>query len=249
MSSVDAPVNKNVEPLIKKSPCASCRGERNCKILGMYEERGGDDYFQWHTDWLILQCCGCEHTFVQTVSTNSEDYKHDYGPDGETLTEYNECVRYWPAQLKRSRPEWMTEVGIDAENVETLSATLRELYIALDNDLNALSGIGIRTSFDIASQLLKIDPNLSFAKKLDALVDGGHISKLDKERLEILIDAGSASAHRGWLPTTEDLGVMMDMLEHFIHDAFVAPQRKVKLDVKLDKVKAKVPVRKVRTKS
>jgi hypothetical protein len=37
---------------------------------------------------------------------------------------------------------------------------------------------------------------------------------------------------------------MMQILEHFVHDAFVAPARKRKLDAKVSAMKAKVPLRK-----
>jgi hypothetical protein len=114
----------------------------------------------------------------------------------------------------------MSDYGIDAENVDALDAAMLELYGAMDNDLRMLAAIGIRTTYDIASELLGIDPTLTFEKKLDALVCSGRISIVDKDRLEMMVDAGSASAHRGWRanPST-----MMDVLEHFVHDSFVAP--------------------------
>jgi hypothetical protein len=66
---------------------------------------------------------------------------------------------------------------------------------------------------------------------------------VDKERLEILVDAGGASAHRGWYPTAENLGSMMDILEHFVEVAFVEPRRKTMLNAKAAKVKTDVPPR------
>jgi hypothetical protein len=75
-------------------------------------------------------------------------------------------------------------------------------------------------------------------------VSRGHIGKVDQSRLEILVDAGSASAHRGWRPPAKDLSVLMDVLEHFVHEAFVVPSRKKRLDADLAKMKAKVPPRK-----
>jgi hypothetical protein len=110
----------------------------------------------------------------------------------------------------------------------------------------SLSGIGIRTSFDVAAELLGIDPAKSFEEKLDALVSGEHIGKVDRDRLETLVDAGSASAHRGWVPSADDLDTMMAILEHFVFEAFVAPARRKKLDAKAVEMKAKVPARQKR---
>ena len=148
---------KKDAPAIKKAQCSKCGGERNCDVLGHYDERTGDQHFRWHTSWNILQCRGCGHVFVQTVSSNSEDYTNSYGPDGETETEYTETLRYWPALSKRAKPEWMSDGGIDADNVDPLDTSLAELYGALNNDLNMLAAIGIRTSFDVAAELLGID--------------------------------------------------------------------------------------------
>lgn len=75
------------------------------------------------------------------------------------------------------------ERGIDAENAHALNAAIRELYGALDNDLCMLAAIGIRTTFDVALELLEdIDSNLNFGEKLDALTELGHIGPADKDR-------------------------------------------------------------------
>jgi len=228
----------------KKAGCSSCGGERNCDILGHFEQRGGDDFISWITDWYLLRCRGCEHTFVQTVSTNSEDYEDFYDEEGIPSTYHPETVGYWPALLKRPQPDWLNLIAVKGADESTLMSALAELYTALNNDLFMLAGIGIRTSFDAASELLGINPEKTFREKLNALVDGGHIGKLDLARLEALVDAGSASAHRGWKPTAEDLDTMMELLEHFLREAFVAPEKKRRLDAKAAAVKGKVPARK-----
>lgn len=229
---------------IKKAECSACGGVRNCDVLGHFEQRGGDDYIDWCTDWYILKCAGCEYAFVQTVSTNSEEYDNYYDEAGDPVTEYVETIRYWPARSKRPQPEWLGLVTVEGADASTLMSALAELYTALNNDLFMLAGIGIRTSFDAASELLGIDPEKTFREKLNALVEGGHIGKFDLARLEALVDAGSASAHRGWKPTAEDLDTMMELLEHFLHEAFVTPERRRRLDAKAAAVKGKVPARK-----
>ncbi|MGH9915345.1 MAG: DUF4145 domain-containing protein [Pyrinomonadaceae bacterium] len=120
---------------------------------------------------------------------------------------------------------------------------MTELYGALEGDLLTLAAIGVRTCFDVAAGLLKIDPSITFAQKLDKLVEAGHIGMLDRSRLATLVDAGSASAHRGWRPSSADVETMTDALEHFIHSAFVAPEEQNLLNAKLAKVKNNVPMR------
>ena len=76
----------------------------------------------------------------------------------------------------------------------------------------------------------------------------GRIAIDDKGRIEMLVDAGSASAHRGWQPTPSNLSTMMDVLEHFIQESFVAPERRRKLDAEAAEIKKRIPSKSVRAK-
>ena len=104
-------------------------------------------------------------------------------------------------------------------------------------------------SSDIAAEILGINPELPFKKKLVELVSSGLIGAVDKNQLEVLVEAGSASAHRGWQPTAEDLMTLMDVLEHFIHEAFIIPKKKRRLQDKVTKMKKTVPPRKLKKSS
>ena len=230
---------------IRSAECSECGGVRFCDIVGKYSERGGDTYFQYHVDWYLLVCRGCQHVFVQTVSTNSEDYDEWYDDKGETQGGYRKQIKYWPTLSKRKSSDWFSDGFIQSGDKDTykLAISLGELYGALNNDLNMLAGIGIRTSIDIAAELLGIDHNQPFNAKLQALEKEGHIGKVERSHLEVIVDAGSACAHRGWLPSSHELNTMMDALERFIHDAFVAPTRKERLSAEVAKMKTKIPPR------
>jgi hypothetical protein len=106
-----------------------------------------------------------------------------------------------------------------------------------------LAAIGLRTSFDIAAELLSVDPDITFQAKLDYLLERKLIKGHDREHLDVLVNAGSASAHRGWKPTVEDLDALMDTLEAFIFDTFVAPARKKAAAERVARVKERVPRR------
>jgi hypothetical protein len=87
--------------------------------------------------------------------------------------------------------------------------------------INVLSAIGIRTVFDRASELLGVEPNKGFAQKLDDLLAQGKIGVDEKATLNVLTDAGSAAAHRGWRPTPEELGTMISIIEAFLYRTFL----------------------------
>lgn len=231
---------------VRKVHCAQCGGLRNCEVRAHHAERHDEEPVQWRIDWYILECRGCEHVFAQTVATDSETYDHDYDQDGELQTYYLETVRYWPSLAKRVRPPWMTEIGItgvELPDAGKLFVVLDELYTALDNDLRTLSGIGIRTAFDVASEALGVEPSLPFKLKLDALADKNCISLTEASRLGVLVNAGNAAAHRGWRPEQSELIVMMDVLEGFIDAAFVQPARTQQLDQQVEELKGRVPAK------
>ena len=219
--------------------CSECGGERNCDVFGSLDQSGGDEYFDWNTRWRLLRCRGCDHVFCQTKSTNSEEVDHEGLPNGEYTTFYIPTYRTLPAQPKRPRPSCLGKSDKRLGLVLRLWPIMHEVYEALDNDLHVLAAMGMRIVFDVSAQMLGVDPELPFAKKLAALFE----KKEDRERLATLVDAGSASAHRGWNPSGEDLSTMMDVLEEFVHDAFVAPERRKKLDERLAALRISVPPR------
>lgn len=237
------------EPItIQKAMCSQCGGERNCDIKGSMVESWDDAAgMVWgQTTWSILQCRGCEHVFCQTIKIFSEDYQHEWDPNAQQdVLVYDEMIAYWPAISKRKSPDWFGPIGFIGAH-DRLYDAMRELYVALDNDLVRLASAGVRTAFDIASELLGVNADLPFKEKLDELVASSRINAVDRERLEALTEAGSASMHRGWLPTPSDLSTMVDILEHFVHRTFVAPALEQKLTEKSASLRRTVPARKPR---
>ena len=82
-----------------------------------------------------------------------------------------------------------------------LHGILSEMYTAYDNRSYILTAVGLRTALDRGTEVLGIDPAITFAEKLDALKDGGWIGDTERDILEVVTDAGNAAAHRGWRRT------------------------------------------------
>ena len=140
---------------------------------------------------------------------------------------------YWPAPVSRQRPNWLHRIQ---ESERDLGELLEELYAALDNDLRVLAAVAVRTVFDRASELLRVDPAIRFDEKLTSLQTAGKISRDEEEILQVLVDAGSAAAHRGWRPKADELSTMVEVVEFFLHRSFV-------LGDGIAKLKAAVPAR------
>jgi hypothetical protein len=181
---------------------------------------------------MILECCGCQRVFFRRDYWFSEWETIGENPyTGQPQLEGGTETTYWPPPVQRKPPEWSDKI---AKADRVLGRLLSEMYTALNSDLRVLTAIGARTAFDRASELLNVDPALRFDQKLDALVSLGKVGTGERETLGILVDAGSAAAHRGWMPKAKELRTMITIIEGFLHREFVLAER-------LKRLKAAVP--------
>lgn len=181
-----------------------------------YTVTGNDGPISWSDSFEVLQCCGCDSLSVRQEHWFSEWDEMDYDEYGRMAMCPGIKEVYYPAPTVRAKPAWSDNIAD-----EVLRNVLEELYIALNAGLNVLASVGARTLLDRAGYLLIGDPRGGFEGKLSALQSGGHISAQEKTTLEAVADAGNASAHRGYTPTVERLGHIVDIIENFLHRAFI----------------------------
>ena len=198
--------------------CPKCGSER-ADVVAECEDKYHDHDYDAVTRYKILECCGCGQHYFKSSASNSEDY-YDYfdRETGQHEREYIEKISYWPPPAKWRLPEWFENIRV---RDHVLGSLFNDVYTALNNNLGVLAAIGMRTVFDRASELLGIDPGKTFRQKLDDLKADDHITDKDVSILAALIDAGSAAAHQGWKPKSEQLDAMMTILETFLHRAFL----------------------------
>ena len=192
---------------------------------------------------MILECCGCERVYFRRDYWFSEwETIGSHPVTGEPQLERDVDTHYWPSPVTRQRPTWLDKI---TEADRDLGMLLNEMYSALDNDLRVLAAIAARTVFDRSAELLEIDPAISFRKKLEGLIANGKIGIDEQSTFEVLVDAGSAAAHRGWRPTPEELSTMIDMVESFLHRSFVVGEGianlKASIPIKPNRVKGRIP--------
>ncbi|WP_166415443.1 DUF4145 domain-containing protein [Cochlodiniinecator piscidefendens] len=198
--------------------CHKC-GSKHASVVKNHTESFSDSDGFVSISYKILMCGGCGAFYFKSSEVNSEDYAYVYNEDvDDDVLEYNKSNCYWPPALKYAPPHWNFDIWL-VDSI--LSALIDDVYTALNNDLGVLAAIGMRTVFDRASELLKIDPNENFKNKLALLKKAEHVTAKDVKTLGILIDAGSAAAHRGWRPSARQLDAMMTILEAFLQRAFV----------------------------
>lgn len=205
----------------ERGDCPHCGPDRISKLNGSHRYSWSDDDsgVSGATDTALLSCRGCDHAFVRIRDWCTED-------DGPT-------INYWPTPMKKEPPKWLHKISYENRQLASL---VSNVYHAVSSDLRVLAAIGIRTAFDMSSKSLGVDPNLSFNQKLSELLKLGKIGTEEKDILDTLIDAGSAAAHRGWVPDSQQLDTMTDTMENFLYRTFV-------LGAEAKRLKEKVPPR------
>lgn len=201
---------------IIKAHCNKCHGTTNSWVRANHTVNGSDGSISWSNSYEVLQCCGCDTLSVRHEHWFSEWDQMDYDENGQLVMRPGIKETYYPPPTVRTKPTWSDNIDDDV-----LRDVLDELYSALNVGLNVLSSVGARTLLDRAGYLLIGDPKGGFEGKLSALVTGGFISSQEKETLDAVADAGNASAHRGYTPTAERLGHIVDIIENFLHRTFV----------------------------
>jgi hypothetical protein len=226
-----------------KAHCPECDGERVCDVHGAtktswdWESADKQHSMYGGADHSLLQCRGCETVFYQQSAYDSEDIDHWYEPDGSTGSAFARTVTTYPKPTSKTKPVWFPTVQ---KADPQLGRILEETYLAFDSSSLILATIGIRTAIDRTTELLGIDSARSFEEKIQELQTGGWIGETEKQILEVVIDAGSAAAHRGWSPGAREASQLITVLEVFLQKAFIVEKKALSLK---DSIPAK-PTRK-----
>lgn len=198
-----------------KTHCFNCGRETNQDILfneseiGPQEiiwrnEEGDDSQSVWAVVaniWNLTKCRGCDKMNFKHILRNS--------PDRSTDQTFN-----FPRKPIRQVPTWIIKLPMKYVEI------LQEIYISVNEQLFILSLTGVRTLLDIYI-VDKIGDVGTFKAKLKKLVSDGIITSSKASVLEVAIDAGSASAHRGYKPEKETLFQVLDIVENLLQSEIV----------------------------
>lgn len=226
------------EPEKTKAHCPRCDGERSCNVVGEADRpwhwTDGRNYHEGGTTHRLLECRGCEAIFYWRSSWDDSDFDVEFDEDGESrLVSIVRTETYPQPEKKARKPDWVWSI---AKKDSQLEKILTEVYDAVERRSNILAATGLRTAFDRAVSYHAVDENQPLAAKVKALQERGFIGATEADILNTVVDAGSAAAHRAWNPTDEQLGQLLQALEHFIH-------RTVVVGEKVLEVKALIPQR------
>jgi hypothetical protein len=197
--------------------CNKCGGDRRAYKRASHTVTGHDDETSWSDTFDVLECCGCSGISVRHELWFSEWDQFDEDPiTGNPRMIPGVKVEYWPPPTKRKKPDWAERLDDGA-----LRGVFGEVYQALNLGLMALASIGTRTLLDRAMHLRVGDPRGGFGAKLSRMVERGHIGADEQAILEVVTDAGSAAAHRGYTPNAKTLDTIVETVENFLQREFV----------------------------
>ena len=174
-----------------------------CTPAGIYE---CSYYPEEGTKWKLLQCRGCEEVFLQRIDWFSED-----------IPANSSEPTCFPPRVSRKKPRWMWRLGVPSEYTDLLNET----YVALHANSRRLATMGARALVDAVIRR-NVGDQGNFEKGLDTLVKKELISKRNSEIIYAAVEAGNASAHRGYCPSSDDVNTVIDIVENLIHNELLA---------------------------
>lgn len=146
--------------------------------------------------WKITKCKGCG-------KINLNVYKRINPNENDIL------IHRFPLKIKRILPEWITYLKIGY--VELFS----EIYDSINNERIRFAMMGTRTLLDMFI-VEKIGDEGSFKSKLEKLVNERYISDNEKKLLEVALEFGNATIHRGFKPEKDEFNTVLDIVENIL---------------------------------
>lgn len=198
-----------------KAHCNQCQSFTNHDVLhseetSWEEELEGGRYSIGGSDcYETLKCRGCESIRLRHTSCFSED-------DEPSIT-------YSPPAVSRREPEWLKDIA-DSESGEVVHDLLKEIYSALQNSSVRLAAIGSRSLLE-HMMIEKVTDQGTFGKNLAAFKAADHVSAQHAEYLLTAIEAGHASTHRAWKPTTKQMNLLLDIIESIVAAVYVLNEK------------------------
>ncbi len=187
---------------IERVYCNECGHDTKHERLQKRAQHGSEPYsagveISWTTVYTLYECCGCE-----AVSLKREFFFSEWNREESQ-------VDYYPPRVSRKPPKWMTQLPTAEQELVT------EIYRAVAADSRRLALMGARTLVDMFI-VRTIGDAGGFAEKLKRLQTEGYVSRVNREILDAALEAGSASVHRGYQPSSEELTTVIDIVENLL---------------------------------
>lgn len=188
--------------------CNECHNSTSHTVLGskLNEYRDEDGYLEDSRTWAMVECCGCGE--IKLLVAHRDAFSMDASE------------KQHPPASRRRPPEWYDSIVLSDPKHAFVLNMLKEIYGAWDNGFVRLVAAGIRSLIEQVAIEQGGDGG-TFRANLLQLEEAGHLSRLGREKLAKVVDAGSAAIHRGYVPDFNDVSTMLDLVEHLIASVYV----------------------------
>ena len=189
--------------------CNVCGGDRNHDELHVEKTRwsDADDCVNGGNIYRTIKCGGCDSIKLMHVAWNSEQ------DDSE--------IDYFPPAVFRKHPDWFDLLSLELDDKDMfVEVLLNEIYVALHNNLLNLAAMGVRSLLEKV-MISKTGDQGGFDKNITEFERLGYVSKIERKRLEAILDAGHAAIHRDYKPKRADVITLVDIAEHIIETVFI----------------------------
>jgi Domain of unknown function (DUF4145) len=192
-----------------KAHCNECGGERNHEVLHSNKSTWSDDadLVSGGNEFEMIRCLGCEAVRLKHSSWFSEE---------EGIN-----VRYYPPAIFRPKPKWFADLFLELPFEDGfVEKLLTEIYVALQNNLPSLAAMGVRALLEKV-MVSKTGDLHSFSANIAEFERLGFVSRVQRERLEAILEVGHAAIHRVFTPTTSEVVTLIDIAEHIIETVYM----------------------------
>jgi hypothetical protein len=182
------------------APCSGCLRETKHNVL---HESGWQEEDRIIT-YAMLQCCGCSEICLAKQVLFTDDGSKEF--------------EYYPPPVSRKRPKWLLSMIMNRKYAY-IGALLGEIYEAAYGGQNRLAAMGIRALLENL-MISTVGDHGRFDKNLDAFEAGGIISKIQKDTLASILEAGHGAMHRAFSPESNDIILALDIVEGVLAPLF-----------------------------
>jgi hypothetical protein len=199
-----------------KIHCNICLGLRWHTVLFLTTRSNNedlDDGFEYEeaTIYRMAECNGCESVTLQTTWSSSGH--------PESIDEQ------WPPKVSRRQPKWMFDIFISEKIGNTFKHDfIQEIYSSLKSGNLRLTVLGVRALLE-QIMLEHIGDQGSFAKNIQEFESSGFISRVQREAIIPVIEAGHASMHRGFKASEQQVEAILDITENIIESIYITKDR------------------------
>lgn len=198
--------------------CPHCERRTKHTILASVSHSGfveGPD-INFHDEYAIVQCDGCETMCFRKESTNSEDIDWENNRPIVSVSSYPE-----PSPEPHEGAAYITDEMYSMPGI--VQSIYSETLGAIRNGLSILAGIGIRAIVEATCHDQKASGR-NLEKKIDDLVTKSLLTQKGAEILHGLRLIGNTAAHEMKPPSKKQVAAAMKVIDHLLIGAYVIPE-------------------------